>query len=155
MVGRRRGKNNGRVHVFFSWVHQKVLSLKCEENLIRENLIVNDKNAHLQVAHGPILCSFYFYFSIPVMENVCFLCKWAYTLLFLFLFFNSSYSKCLLFFFFSLNVASSFFFFSFFFFFWFRCNFLFQDVIFIFLINVGDCIFLVVCHIFVLIEHRF
>ena len=99
LVGRRRGKNNGRVQVFFSWVHQKVLSLKCEENLIRENLIVNDKNAHLQVAHGPILCSFYFYFSIPVMENVCFLCKWAYTLLFLFLFFNSSYSKCLLFFF--------------------------------------------------------
>ena len=72
-----------------------------------ENLIANNKNAHVQVAHGPILCSFYFYFSIPIIINVCFLLSFFF-------------SFC-----FPLNVASSFFvsiFFS-------------LDVIFIFIFN--------------------
>ena len=47
---------------------------KMWRKLVGENLIANDKNAHVQVSHGHVHCSFYFYFyfSIPVVINVFF-----------------------------------------------------------------------------------
>ena len=110
---------------------------KMWRKLVGENLIANDKNAHVQVSHGHVHCSFYFYFyfSIPVVINVFSLV----IVLFFFIYIYYFITKCCLF-----LLLFNFFFLDFFF----------SRYVFYFLINFGDCIFLVVCHIFVLIGHH-